>query len=69
LDLDENNQVEYQKGLAEMLGFFCNPEFHFQRKKAENAEKHVNLQFQSLLERAKAGHDLYEAENEDGPVL
>lgn len=52
-----------------MLGFFCNPQFHYERKKAENAEKHVNVQFESLLERAKAGYDLYDTENDDGPML
>ena len=56
-----------------MLGFYCNPEFYFHRQKAKNAEKHVNIQYQSLLKKAELGQDLYDDSQdsieEEGPVL
>lgn len=65
--LDNSEDVEYHQGLSELLGFFCNPEFYHQRKKAEGAEKHVNVEYQTLLERVKAGFDPFE--DNDEPVL
>jgi len=67
LSLDNSDDVEYHKGLSELLGFYCNPEFYQQRKKAEDSEKHVNLGYQALLERVKEGFDPFE--DEDEPVL
>jgi hypothetical protein len=55
LVIDENQGIDYDKDMAEMLGFYCNPEFYFKRKEHENAEKHVNVGYQAIIKRLEAG--------------
>lgn len=44
------------KDVTEMVGFYCNPEFYWKRKKAES-ERHVNVQFKEIVARLQAGGD------------
>jgi len=60
-NMDTEEERDSQKQLTDYIGYLCNPEWYFERKKHEE-NKHLNSSFAEELKKVKAAAGITEDE-------